>query len=61
MLRSIARFPKNFSRRYRLARVIEGFDARKKKDAQLYLNYKPFKKGKIKLLVPTSGERTKIT
>ena len=28
---------------------IEGFDARKKKDAQLYLNYKPFKKGKIKL------------
>lgn len=28
---------------------IIGFDARKKKDAELYLNYKPFKKGKIKL------------
>ena len=28
---------------------IDGFDARKKKDAQLFLNYKPFKKGKIKL------------
>lgn len=28
---------------------IEGFDARTKKDAELYLNYKPFKKGKIKL------------
>ena len=28
---------------------IDGFDARKKKDAQLFINYKPFKKGKIKL------------
>ena len=28
---------------------IEGFDARTKKDAHLFLNYKPFKKGKIKL------------
>lgn len=28
---------------------IDGFDARKKKDAELFLNYKPFKKGKIKL------------
>lgn len=28
---------------------ILGFDARKKKDAQLFLNYKPFKDGKIKL------------
>lgn len=28
---------------------IEGFDARKKKRAELHLNYKPFKKGKIKL------------
>jgi len=28
---------------------IDGFDARIKKDAQLFLNYKPFKKGKIKL------------
>ena len=28
---------------------IEGFDARTKKDAELHLNYKPFKKGKIKL------------
>lgn len=28
---------------------IEGFDARFKKDAELHLNYKPFKKGKIKL------------
>lgn len=28
---------------------IIGFDARKKKDAELYLNYKLFKKGKIKL------------
>ena len=26
----------------------ESFDARKKKDAELFLNYKPFKKGKIK-------------
>ena len=34
MLRSIARFPKNFSRRYRLARVIEGFDARTDKIAK---------------------------
>jgi hypothetical protein len=28
---------------------IEGFDARTKRKAQLFLNYKPFKKGKIKL------------
>lgn len=28
---------------------IEGFDARRKKRAELHLNYKPFKKGKIKL------------
>ena len=28
---------------------IDGFDARKKKDALIHLNYKPFKKGKIKL------------
>lgn len=28
---------------------IDGFDARSKKDAELYLNYKLFKKGKIKL------------
>jgi len=28
---------------------IDGFDARRKKRAELYLNYKPFKKGKIKL------------
>ena len=28
---------------------VDGFDARRKKDAQLYINYKPFKKGKIKL------------
>ena len=28
---------------------IIGFDARKKKEAELYLNYKLFKKGKIKL------------
>jgi hypothetical protein len=28
---------------------IEGFDARRKKNAELHLNYKPFKKGKIKL------------
>ena len=28
---------------------IEGFDARTKTDAELYLNYKLFKKGKIKL------------
>lgn len=28
---------------------IKGFDARKKKDAELHLNYKLFKKGKIKL------------
>lgn len=28
---------------------IQGFDARSKKDAELYLNYKPFKSGKIKL------------
>ncbi len=28
---------------------INGFDARTKKDAQLFLNYKPFKNGKIKL------------
>ena len=29
--------------------ILEGFDARKKIDAELYLNYKLFKKGKIKL------------
>ena len=28
---------------------IDGFDARRKKNAELHLNYKPFKKGKIKL------------
>lgn len=28
---------------------IDGFDARKKVDAQLFLNYKPFKTGKVKL------------
>lgn len=28
---------------------IDGFDARRKKRAELHLNYKPFKKGKIKL------------
>ena len=28
---------------------IIGFDARQKKPAELLLNYKPFKKGKIKL------------
>lgn len=28
---------------------IDGFDARRKKKAELHLNYKPFKKGKIKL------------
>ena len=28
---------------------IEGFDARRKKEAQLLINYKPFRKGKIKL------------
>lgn len=28
---------------------IEGFDARRKKNAELHINYKPFKKGKIKL------------
>ena len=28
---------------------IEGFDGRRKKNAELHLNYKPFKKGKIKL------------
>ena len=28
---------------------IDGFDARKKKDAEIQLNYKPFKKGKLKL------------
>ena len=28
---------------------IEGFDARNKKDSELLLNYKPFKKGRIKL------------
>lgn len=33
---------------------IIGYDARKKKDAELYLNYKPFKKGKIKLEGTTS-------
>lgn len=34
MLRSIARFPKNFSRRYRLARVIAAFDSRTDKIAK---------------------------
>ena len=29
--------------------ILEGFDARKKIDAELYLNYKLFKKGKVKL------------
>ena len=29
--------------------LVEGFDARTKKDAEILLNYKPFKKGKIKL------------
>lgn len=29
--------------------ILQGFDARKKIDAELYLNYKLFKKGKIKL------------
>lgn len=28
---------------------IDGFDARKKKSAEIFINYKPFKKGKIKL------------
>lgn len=28
---------------------IEGFDARQKKDAKIYLNFEPFKEGKIKL------------
>ncbi len=28
---------------------IDGFDARRKKNAELHINYKPFKKGKIKL------------
>ena len=28
---------------------IVGFDARKKVDAEIYMNYKPFKDGKIKL------------
>ena len=28
---------------------IQGFDARSKKESELYLNYKPFKSGKIKL------------
>lgn len=28
---------------------IDGFDARTKKDAELHINYKPFKKGKVKL------------
>ena len=29
--------------------AIQGFDARSKKESELYLNYKPFKSGKIKL------------
>ena len=29
--------------------ILEGFDARKKIDAELYLNYQLFKKGKVKL------------
>lgn len=36
--------------------IINGFDARYKKDAELYLNYKLFKKGKIKLEGVTKKE-----
>jgi len=44
---------------------IDGFDARRKKDAEIHINYKPFKKGRVKLegtsLINNEAKTYKIT